>query len=83
MVRLTAVRGALRDIANCSVGIVKGCTRNRFAGASIANDKPRERDNRLVSDLGVNIAGQYLDEISDNVGNAEIPFTAPLTDETV
>jgi hypothetical protein len=33
MVRLTAVREAAREIANCGVGIVMGCPRNRFAGA--------------------------------------------------
>jgi hypothetical protein len=83
MMRLTAVRDAAGDIANCSVGIVKGCPRNRFAGATVASDKPRERDNRLVPDLGVSIAGQHFNEIGDNVGDANTCFTAPLTDETV
>jgi hypothetical protein len=60
-----------RDIANCSIGIVMGCP--RFAGATVASDKPRERDNRLMPDLGVGLAGQHLNQIGDNVGDANIP----------
>jgi hypothetical protein len=80
---LTAARNASRDMANCSVGIVVGRPGNRFAGARVASHKPRKRDNRLVPDLGGSIAGQYFNENNDNVGDADIPFTAPLTDETV
>jgi hypothetical protein len=36
-----------------------------------------------VPDLGGSIGGQYFNENSDNVGDANISFTAPLTDETV
>jgi hypothetical protein len=83
MVRLTALLNASRDVTNCSVGIVMGRPCNRFAGATVTSDKPRERDNRLVTDLGVGIRGQHFDEVSYNIADANIPVTAPLTGETM
>ncbi len=40
MVRLTAIRNGMRDITNCSVGIVMGRPCNRFAGATVTSKKP-------------------------------------------
>jgi len=81
--RLTAIRNGSRDITNCSVGIMMRCPCNRFAGATVATDKPSEGDNGLVTDLGVRIRGQNLNEVSYNIGDANVFVTAPLAGETM
>jgi hypothetical protein len=82
-VRLTGFHNALRDGSNCGVPVVTGRTRNSLAWASVTSDEPRKRGNRLVSHLCVGISGQNLDEISYNVGNADIFAAARLAGETV
>jgi len=56
-------------------------TCNGIAGATVTVDKPREGRDRLVPDLGVRIRRQNLNDISHNLGNADILVTAPLTGE--
>ena|SRR6266446_3614492 len=81
--RLTAFRNGSRDITNCSVGIMMSRPCNRFAGATVTTDKPSEGGNRLVAHLGVRIRGENLNEVSHNIGDANIPVTACLTGKTV
>jgi hypothetical protein len=68
-------------MTNCWVGIVMGRTRNGLAGAAIATDKPGEGGNRLVTHLGIGIRGYNLDEVSYDIGDANILVTAPLASE--
>ncbi len=56
---------------------------HRFAGATVAIHESRESGDRLVTDLGVGITSQNLNEVSYNIGDADIPMTAPLTGETM
>jgi len=81
--RLTTIRNGLRDITNCQVGIVMSRPCNRFAGATVTTDKPSEGGYRLVTHLGVGIAGQNLNEFSHNIGDANIAMTASLAGETM
>jgi hypothetical protein len=80
-VRPTVFRNGLRDIMNCWVGIVVGCMRNGWVGATITADKPCEGGNRLVTHLGVGITGHNLNEVSYDIGDANILVTAPLASE--
>jgi hypothetical protein len=82
-VRLTAIHNGLRDITNCWVGIVMGRTRNGLAGATITTDKPCEGGNRLVTHLGIGIGGHNLNEVSHDIGDANILVTAPFASETM
>jgi hypothetical protein len=82
-VRLTGFHNALRDGSNCGVAVVTGRKRNCLAWASVTSDEPRKRGNRLVSHLCVGISSQNLNEISYNVGNADIFAAARLAGETV
>jgi hypothetical protein len=82
-VRLTAIRNGLRDFTNCWVGIVMGRTCNGLAGATITTDKAREGGNRFVTHLGIGIRGHNLDEVSYDIGDANILVTAPLASEPV
>jgi len=81
--RLTAIRNGSRHITNCTVEIVMSRPCNRFAGATVTTDKPSEGGNRLVAHLGVGIGGQNLDEVSYNIGDANVFVTAPLAGKTV
>ena len=58
-------------------------TCNGIGSATVTVDKPREGRDRLVPDLGVQIRCQSLNDISHNLGNADILMTAPLTSEPV
>ncbi len=78
-----AIRNGLRDITNCWVGIVMGRTRNGLSGASITLNKPCEGGNRLVTHLGIAIRGHNLNEVSHDIGDANILVTAPLASETM
>jgi len=82
-VRLTAGRNRLRNATNRRVGIVTGRTCNGFAGAAVAIDKPCKSGDRLVTHLWIGIRGQNLNEVSYNVGNANIVVTASLASETM
>jgi len=82
-VRLTAIRNGLRDFTNRWVGIERGCTRNGLAGATITTDKAREGGNRLMTHLGIGIRSHNLDEVSYDIGDANILVTAPLASEPV
>src|SRR6266446_4660110 len=81
--RLTAIRNGARDITNCSVGIMMSGPCNRFAGATVATDKPSEGGDRLVTHLGIGIGGQNINEVSYNIGDANVFVTAPLAGETM
>ena len=81
--RLTAIRHGARDITNCSVGIMMRCPCNRFAGATVTTDKQSEGGNRLVTHLGIGIGGQNINEVSYNIGDANVFVTAPLAGETM
>ena len=54
-------------------------TCNGFASATVAADEPCKSRDRLVPDLGVRIRCQDLNDISHNLGNADILMPAPLT----
>ena len=56
-------------------------TCNGIASSTITIDKPREGRERPVSDLGVRIRCQNLNDIGHNLGNADILVTTPLTGE--
>jgi len=60
-----------------------GRTRNGLAGASITINKPCEGRNRLVTHLGIGIRGHNLNEISYDIGDANILVTAPLASKTM
>src|SRR5215471_17865576 len=81
--RPTAIRNGLRDITNCWVGIVMGRTHNGLAGTTITTHKPCQGGNRLVTHLGIGIRGHNLNEVSYDIGDANILVTAPLASETV
>jgi len=82
-VRLTAIRNGLRDMTNCWVGIMIGRTPKGLSGASITINKPCEGRDRLVTYLGIGIGGHNLNEVSDDIGDANILVTAPLASETM
>jgi hypothetical protein len=82
-VRLTAIRNGLRDITNCWVGIVLGRMGNDLAGATVTTDKPCEGGNRLVTHLGIGIGGHNLNEVSHDIGYANILVTAPFASATM
>ena len=58
-------------------------TCNGIASATVTVDKPRERRERLVPNLGVRIRCQSLDDIGHNIGDTDIFMTAPFTGEPV
>jgi hypothetical protein len=83
MVGLMAIRNGAGNIPNRSIGIAIGRTRNRFAGAIVTTEKPCEGDNCFVTHLSVGIGGQNLNEVSYNIGDANIIVTTSLAGETM
>jgi hypothetical protein len=82
-VRPTAIRNALRNITNCWIWIVIGGTRNGLSRTSITINKTCEGRYRLVTHLGIGIRGHNLNEVSYDIGDANIIVTAPLASETM
>ena len=79
MVRLTAIRNCAGNMPNGRIGIAIGRTRNRVAGATITAEKPCECDNCFVTHLGIRIGGKHFNEISYQVGDANLSVTTPFT----
>jgi hypothetical protein len=82
-VRLTAIRNGSRHITNCRVRIVMGRPCNGFASKTVTTDKPCEGGNCFVTNLGIGIRAQNLDEVGYNIAHANIFVAAPLTGEAV
>jgi hypothetical protein len=83
MVGLTAIHNAAGNIPNRRIGIVIGCTRDRFAGATVTTEKPSEGDNCLMTDLSVGIAGKHFNEIGYHFGDENVSVSTPFTRDSM
>jgi hypothetical protein len=68
---------------NRSVGIMMGRACNSFTSATVTADESCKGCYRLMPYLSIRISCQNLNEVSYNVGNADILVTASLTGETM
>jgi hypothetical protein len=64
---------------NGRIGIAIGRTRNRVAGATVTTEKPCECDNCFVTHLSIGIGDKHFNEISYQVGDANLSVTTPFT----
>ena len=83
MMRLTAICNGAGNMPNGRIGIAIGRTRNRVAGATVTTEKPCECDNCFVTHLSIGIGDKHFNEISYQVGDANLSVTTPFTCESV
>jgi hypothetical protein len=72
-----------RHKSNSGVGIVVSSTRDGFAGAHVAAEKPSQGSDGLVANLPARIRLQSLNEVAHDIGDTELFRPAPLTAKTV
>jgi hypothetical protein len=82
-VRLAAIDYRPRGITNSRVGVILSCTHDRSTGPLITIQKSCQDGNRSMANLCTGIAAQDLDNVADNVGDANGFGSAPLARETV